>query len=70
MKRASSNRIRIELTFGALTHRELADRIGLTTWKERQQLHPYLWQMIHRTNEVVKVGRRYRLRKQHTELTW
>lgn len=65
----STNRIRIELTFGALTMRELADRLGLPTTKP---LHPYISQMVNRTHEVVRLPgppKRLQLRKQRTALS-
>lgn len=67
----STNRIRIELTFGALTLRELAERCGVFGPKATEKIIPYVWQMQHRTKEVVKLkGRpgRYALKRQHTAL--
>ena len=64
--RVSTERIRIELTFGALTMRELADRCGL---KYTMPLHPLVSQMRHRTKEVVKVGFRYTLKKNRCRLS-
>lgn len=69
----STNRIRIELTFGALTLRELADRCGVTGPGATQKVIPLVWQMVNRTKEVVSLkGRpkRYKLKRQHTELSW
>lgn len=69
MKKVRTNRIRIELTFGALSLRELAQRCGIPhTWP----LHPYIHQMRFRTGEIVALkGRpkRYALRRQHTALS-
>jgi hypothetical protein len=62
----STERIRIELTFGALTMRELADRCGV---KHTHKLHPLISQMRHRTKEVVKVGTRYTLRRNRCRLS-
>lgn len=67
----STNRIRIELTFGALTLRELAERCGVTGKRATEKVIPLVWQMEHRTKEVVAIpGRpkRYRLKRQHTAL--
>jgi hypothetical protein len=67
----STNRIRIELTFGALSLRDLATRCGIKGPRATQRLAPYLWQMEYRTREVVKIPgapNRYRLARQHTAL--
>jgi hypothetical protein len=70
----STNRIRIELTFGALTLRELAERCGVTGKGATEKVIPFVWQMEHRTKEVVAIKgnpKRYRLKRQHTALeTW
>lgn len=64
--RPSTERIRVELTLGALTMRELATRCGV---RHTYTIWPYVWQMQKRTREVVRVGRRFKLRRQHTELS-
>lgn len=66
-----TTRIRIELTFGALSMRELADRCDLPT---TGPLHPYIHQMHFKTKELVVIKRpgqpkRYALRRQHTGLS-
>lgn len=67
LRKPSTNRIRIELTLGALSLRELAKRCGCPSYK----CWPFLWQMERRTREVVKirgVPTRWKLRRQHTAL--
>lgn len=75
MKRIRTNRIRIELTFGALSLRDLATRCGIKGPRATERLAPVLWQMERRTREVVKLPgkpNRYALRRQQTALgeTW
>jgi hypothetical protein len=66
--KVSTERIRIELTFGALTMKELARRMGVSN---TQYVWPVVWQMQHRTHEVVAIPgkpNRYALKRQHTAL--
>lgn len=67
-----TTRIRIELTFGALSLRELATRMDIRGPKATERLAPFLWQMEHRTKDVVKIKgtpNRYALRRQRTKLS-
>lgn len=67
----STNRIRIELTFGALSLRELANRCGLKGPKATERVIPLVWQMEKRTGEIVKIPgnpNRYALKRQRTAL--
>lgn len=49
--RIRTNRIRIELLWGALSLRQLATRMGLTGTRATERLAPFLWQMERRTGE-------------------
>lgn len=66
-----TNRIRIELMFGALTLRELASRCGIEGPGATHKIIPFVWQLEHRSKEVVKLPgkpNRYALARQRPAL--
>jgi hypothetical protein len=51
--KVSTNRIRIELLYSALTMRDLATRCGL---ESTAPLHPLVSQMVNKTGELVRLS--------------
>jgi hypothetical protein len=63
--------IRDALNGGALSLRELAERMEIDGSRATEILAPFVWQMEYRTREVVRLPgkpNRYALRKQQTAL--